>query len=83
MIPLHPLHRNVGQKVEVKLDKEIDKVLDFETFDRSEEWKENVLTNKTIKEATKAFLTKGKHIIQLRMIDAGVLLDSIQLESLE
>lgn len=82
-IPLHPLHRNVGQKVEVKLDKEIGKVIDYETFDRSEEWKENVLTNKTIKEVTKAFLTKGKHIIQLRMIDAGVLLDSIQLEGLE
>jgi hypothetical protein len=55
----------------VKLDKEIGKVIDYETFDRSEEWKENVLTNKTIKEVTKAFLTKGKHIIQLRMIDAG------------
>lgn len=81
-IPLHPLNRELGQKIAVQIDNEPYLVLDFETFDRSDEWKENVLTNKTIKVIRSESTEKGKHTIKIRMIDPGVLIDAILISQL-
>lgn len=81
-VPLHPLHRKLGQKIAVSIDQETTRIIDFETFDRSEEWKENVLGNKTVKEVQQLQLKQGKHQIRLKMIDAGVLIDQFLIEQL-
>lgn len=76
-IPLHPLNRKLGQKIAIQLDNNETQVIDFETFDRSDEWKENVLSNKSIKSLKAVNLEKGKHLIRLKMIDPGVLIDRL------
>lgn len=79
-IPLHPINRDLGQKINISADGNSWQILNFETFDRSEEWKENVLSNKTIKKTSALFLEKGKHTIKLKMIDPGVLIDYIMID---
>jgi hypothetical protein len=79
-IPLHPISRKLGQKIALCIDSNAFQTLDFETFDRSEEWKQNVLRNKTTKALSMISLEKGKHIITLKMIDPAVLVDFIIIE---
>lgn len=74
-MPLHPLNLKSGQKVKVQIDNGEFRIVDFQTFGRSEEWKQNVLSNKTIKKLQPVALDKGSHTIKLQMIDAGVLID--------
>ncbi|MBC6998575.1 glycosyl hydrolase 115 family protein [Cytophaga sp. FL35] len=74
-LPLHPLNLKSGQKVKVQIDNGEFQIVDFQTFGRSEEWKQNVLSNKTIKKLQPVALDKGHHTIKLQMIDAGVLID--------
>ncbi len=78
-VPLHPLNRDLGQKIGIGIDKNASQILDFETFDRSEEWKQNVLSNKTTKGTSSRFLEKGKHTLILKMIDPGVLIDYVMI----
>ncbi|MEZ4905858.1 MAG: hypothetical protein R2822_30865 [Spirosomataceae bacterium] len=80
-IPLHPLNRKAGQKIAIQIDNQPFQMLDFETFDRSEEWKENVLTNKTTKSTPMLQLDKGRHTFKMKMIDAGILVDYILIYS--
>lgn len=80
-IPLHPLHLGAGQSVAIQIDDKPYQTIDFEPQDRSEEWKENVLTNKTIKSLQPLQLENGRHTIKLKMIDAGVLVDYILIYS--
>ena len=79
-IPLHPLNRKLGQKIAIQVDNNESQVIDFETFDRSDEWKENILSNKSIKSLKAVNLEKGKHIIKLKMIDPGVLIDKLMID---
>ncbi|MFC3809345.1 glycosyl hydrolase 115 family protein [Lacihabitans lacunae] len=76
-IPLHPVNSKMGQKIGLQIDEKPSEIIDFETFDRSEEWKENVLSNKTIKGIKLQALEKGPHKIKISMIDPGVLIDAI------
>ncbi|GHB73266.1 hypothetical protein GCM10007390_29240 [Persicitalea jodogahamensis] len=78
-IPLHPLTLSSGQKVALQVDEGTWQMVDFETIGRSEEWKENVLSNQTTKSLSVLKLVKGKHTLKLRMIDAGVLIDSFKI----
>ncbi|HSK13912.1 MAG TPA: hypothetical protein VK907_11910 [Phnomibacter sp.] len=54
-------------------------MVDFRTFGRSEEWKQNVLSNRAEPVIEMPWLEKGYHTLKIYGIDPGVTLDEIRL----
>jgi Glycosyl hydrolase family 115/Gylcosyl hydrolase family 115 C-terminal domain len=76
--PNHPVD---GTKIRysIQLDNEPAITVDFATQGRSEEWKQNVLTNQAIR-TTKHFIAKPeKHIVKITAMDEGVVMDQIKI----
>lgn len=74
-LPTHPLNRNYSVRLGVSVDDGPIKVVDFRTFGRSEEWKQNVLSNQAERNLELAKLAKGKHKLRVYAIDPGLVLD--------
>ncbi|MFD0990151.1 glycosyl hydrolase 115 family protein [Mariniflexile jejuense] len=74
-IPTHPLTTDGELKVAVQWNDEPIQIVNFKTEGRSSEWKENVLSNKAIKQIHVPIKNTGKQNLIIYMIDAGVLLD--------
>jgi hypothetical protein len=79
-IPSHPLTSANGSKLAIRLDGGPVQVLDFETFGRSEEWKQNVLTNTAARTLPLSQLPGGKHRLEVFAVDPGFLLDRIDVK---
>jgi Gylcosyl hydrolase family 115 C-terminal domain len=61
------------------LDNEPAITVDYATQGRSEEWKQNVLTNQAIR-TTKHFVAKhGKHTIKITAVDEAVIVDQVKI----
>ena len=54
-------------------------IVDFTTFGRSEEWKQNVLRNSAKKTVQFQTLAPGLHTLKIYAIDPGVIIDNILL----
>lgn len=80
-IPTHPLDIDGKVRIAVQWNEEPVKIIDFKTEGRSKTWKENVLTNKVIKQIKVAVKQKGKQKLKIYMVDPGVLLDYIVLKT--
>lgn len=52
-------------------------IVDFRTYGRSEEWKQNVLSNAAVNEIKLSRLEPGRHTLSIYAIDPGVVLDRI------
>lgn len=52
-------------------------IVDFQTYGRSDEWKENVLRNSAVARWKAPQLSKGKHTMHIYRVDPGVVLDRI------
>ena len=74
-LPLHPLQFSIGQRVGIQIDDQKVQVVNFQTYDRSEEWKQNVLTNTAKRILKTKELGSGEHTFKIFMIDTGVVLD--------
>ena len=74
-IPTHPLNNLYSLKYAVRIDGGIWQVKDFATKGRSNEWKENVLSNISEQEVLFNTLKPGKHKLQILAIDPGVMID--------
>jgi hypothetical protein len=79
-LPTHPLNKNSGMRYAVAIDDHAPEVLDFKTIGRSEEWKQNVLRNNSIKKFKSPLLNRGKHVLKIYAIDPGVILDRITID---
>ena len=55
-------------------------VVDFKTAGRSEEWKQNVLSNRAERTIPVSFLNNGPHTLKIYCIDPGVLFDEIRID---
>ncbi|MBP6023415.1 glycosyl hydrolase 115 family protein [Ferruginibacter sp.] len=78
---LAPNHPVKGTKIRyaVQLDNEPAIIVDYATQGRSEEWKQNVLSNQAIRN-TKYFVAKpGKHTVKIIAVDDGVIVDQIKI----
>ncbi len=76
--PNHPVE---GTKIRytIQLDNEPAITVDYATQGRSEEWKQNVLSNQAIR-STKHFVAKpGKHTIKITAVDDGVIVDQVKI----
>ncbi|MGY5356162.1 glycosyl hydrolase 115 family protein [Wenyingzhuangia sp. IMCC45467] len=80
-IPTHPLHTDGEVRIAVQWNDEPLQEINFKTYGRSREWKQNVLTNKAIKQIKVPVNFKGKQQLKIFMVDAGVMLDYIVLNT--
>ena len=74
-VPTLPITNKHGVRVGVQWNNEPVQIVDFATFGRSEEWKQNVLSNKASKKVILKSTIKGKNTLKIYMIDEGVVLD--------
>lgn len=78
-VALAPNHPVEGTQIRyaVSVNNEPAQVVDFKTEGRSEEWKQNVLTNRAIGETTHAIQGNGMKTLKITAIDEGVILDQV------
>ncbi|HEY0623241.1 glycosyl hydrolase 115 family protein [Sphingomonas sp.] len=76
-IPVHPLTSANGLRIAVQLDDGPLQTLDFRTFGRSEEWKQNVLTNTAVRSIQLRQFAQGAHRLRIHALDPGFILDRI------
>jgi hypothetical protein len=74
-IPTLPITNAHGVRIGIKWNDEPIQIVDFATIGRSEEWKQNVLSNKASKKVALKSIIKGKNTLKIYMIDEGVALD--------
>ena len=74
-IPTLPKTNKQGVCVGVKWNDNPIQIIDFTTLDRSEEWKQSVLSNTATKKVPLKAITKGINTLRIYMLDEGVLLD--------
>ncbi|WP_187262500.1 glycosyl hydrolase 115 family protein [Pontibacter beigongshangensis] len=79
-LPTHPLTNHYSLRYAVSVDDGPLQVVDFKTFGRSEEWKQNVLSNRATRTVKLPALKAGKHVLKIYMIDPAVLLDQITID---
>ncbi|WP_158847977.1 glycosyl hydrolase 115 family protein [Algibacter sp. L1A34] len=79
-VPTHAPHAGIGVRCAVSIDNAEPVIVDFQTFGRSETWKENVLKNATVKSVKQIVNTAGKHTLKIWMVDAGVMLDQVLID---
>lgn len=77
MLPNHPIIAGEGLKISVSVDNSEPVVFDYSTQGRSEEWKENVLTNQSTRRATFTLSNPGPHKLTVKALTDGVILDQI------
>ncbi len=78
-LPVHPLTPADGLHLGVSIDDGPVQVLDFETFGRSDAWKQNVLTNTAIQSLHLSQLAAGAHRLEIHAIDPGFILDRMDI----
>ena len=79
-LPTHPLNNRYSMRYGLSVDDGPVKILDFRTFGRSEEWKQNVLSNRAERKIQMPLLEKGFHTLKIYAIDPGVILDEIRID---
>lgn len=80
MVPNLPVEGN-SIRYAISLDDEQEQVIDYKTVGRSEEWKENVLTNQAVKTTKHELSSNGPHVIKITALDEGIILDQIKVWS--
>ncbi|WP_321334159.1 glycosyl hydrolase 115 family protein [uncultured Bacteroides sp.] len=79
LIPNHPL--NGGQLCyQVSIDGKQQQVITYNTEVRSEPWKINVLRNLSLNTSYHLLPLSGKHIISIKALDNGIILDQMMLD---
>ena len=79
-LPTHPLNNRHGMRYGLSVDDGPVKIVDFRTFGRSDEWKQNVLSNRAERIIQTPLLDQGYHTLKIFAIDPGVLLDEIRID---
>lgn len=79
LAPNHPVDgKNIRYSISVDGDQAQE--VAYQTKGRSEEWKENVLSNQAIRKTTHKLAKKLTHTITITALDEGVVLDQIRVE---
>jgi hypothetical protein len=79
-LPTRPLHPGLGVRVAVSLDGGPLQLFDYATVGRSDEWRENVLSNTAVRSLTFKLLKPGAHELRIHALDPGVVLDRIEID---
>ena len=76
-LPTCPLNQAFEMRYAVSIDGGPLTIQNFKTVGRSEEWKNDVLSNSAVRTIREQSLKAGKHRLTIYMIDPGVILDRI------
>ncbi|WP_368564707.1 glycosyl hydrolase 115 family protein [Pseudoxanthomonas sp. UTMC 1351] len=76
-VPVHPLTSGNRLRLAIRIDGGPLQVLDFQTFGRSDEWRQNVLTNTATRTVPLKRLPAGSHRLEVYPLDPGFILDRI------
>lgn len=77
LAPNHPVEGKVI-RYSIQVDGGAGQIVDYATHGRSEEWKENVLSNQAGRTTRHDVAKKGTHIITIRALDEGVIIDQVK-----
>ncbi|TWI85604.1 glycosyl hydrolase family 115 (putative glucuronidase) [Lacibacter cauensis] len=85
VLALAPHHPVEGTKIRysIQVDDGPVQTVDYATQGRSEEWKQNVLTNQANRTTTHAIGKNGKHVVKITAVDEGVIVDQVKVMSSE
>lgn len=78
-LPTHPITNKHSVRLGVQWNNGPIKIVDFRTYGRSDQWKQNVLKNTATEEIPISIKNKGKNSLKLYMIDQGVAVDYMYL----
>ena len=78
-LPNHPIDENDGLKLAVSLNNSNPHILDYSTEGRSEEWKENILTNRATKVVTFPTSNEVESKLKITAMTDGIILDQIEI----
>ncbi len=78
MVPTHPVS-SPQLRFTLSVDGGDHVAFAYETYDRSEEWKENVLNNQAVRDTLLQLGKEGTHRLTLTALDEGVVLDQVLL----
>jgi hypothetical protein len=83
LVPTHPLHAGQGLRLAIGLDDQKAQIVTVGAGMEvpSREWSQNVLNATTIGTTTLTVTTAGLHTLRLFMIDPGVIVDKIVIDS--
>ena len=76
-LPTHPLNPTFSMRYGISIDDGPVKIVDFKTVGRSEEWKQNVLSNSAARAVQLSSLIKGRHTLKIFAIDPAVTVDRV------
>ncbi|AUC21058.1 hypothetical protein BTO15_02520 [Polaribacter sejongensis] len=79
-VPTHAFYEEKGVRCAVSIDDAEPVIVDFQTFGRDDEWKQNVLKNATQKQAKQIINKAGKHTLKIWMVDPGVMIDQVLID---
>ncbi|WP_372757187.1 glycosyl hydrolase 115 family protein [Mariniflexile sp.] len=79
-VPTHAPHAGVGVRCAVAIDDAQPVIVDFQTFERSDAWKQNVLKNAAVQSVKQIVNKAGKHTLRIWMVDPGVMLDQVLID---
>lgn len=78
-VPVHPVTNVNELRLGISIDQGNPEEVNFKTYGRSEEWKNNVLSNHAVKEVEINITGSGNHTLSLETRDPGVLIDYIEI----
>ena len=79
-LPTKPLRPGLGVRIALSLDGGPMQLFDYATVGRSDEWRENVLSNTAARTLPFKLLAPGPHELKIHALDPGVVLDRIEIE---
>ena len=80
MVPNHPVDGN-EIRYSVSINDAKEEIVNYKTIGRSEEWKENVLTNQSKRKFRASLMGSNRLNVKIRALDEGVILDQINIYS--
>jgi hypothetical protein len=78
-LPTHPRDPAHGLRAAVRLDDGDWQTVDFATTGRSDQWRQNVLTNTAIADIPLKSFPAGAHLVAIVPLDPGLILDRVEL----
>lgn len=79
-IPNHPATQGADIRMQITIDDNMPQVISIKEVVRSEEWKENVLRNQSLKSLKINLSKSGEHTIRIKALDDGLILDQLMLD---
>ncbi len=79
-LPSHPLNTFHEMCISVKIDNLKAKQYNYRTYDRSEIWKKNVLSNNAVVQSEFSIPDPGKHLLKITAMDPGIIIDRITID---